>query len=349
VRRPETGLRFFCTLVAAAMASLHPGASTAQSQASSERFDGLKVLKGVSIDRQQCAQLERGHTAVWVEADGDAHCLRYYAFGLDPHRPNPRVVGWMHGDLVGGPDTTRARHQDGLGVAQMVDQMRRLSERHHAPFVFIARPGAYGSSGRHEPMTSTRREAALVRAQMDAIGKRYRIGEWILAGHSGGGTMAAEMLNRGVSIGCLVVSSGAPAHDAFMRAAWARFLSARQPTGQDRKLAEAKFSAARAHFDLNPVAAVDRISPRPGLRAFILADPRDRTVPVEAQRAYYDALRRRRVDVTFLELEKAAPPKRHSLVDHAEVAAGMCSQGAPTQEIVSTLRRMPEQTDRISN
>lgn len=342
-------MRFICTLLVSAIALLHPAAATAQSQPSSERFDGLKVVEGVSIDRLRCAQLERAHTAVWVEAGGEAQCLRYYAFGLDPHGPNPRVVGWMHGDLVGGPETRRARHQDGLGVAEMIDRMQRLSVRHHAPFVFIARPGAYGSSGRHEPTTSTRREAALVGAQMAAIGRRYRIGEWILAGHSGGGTMAAEMLNRGVSIGCLIVSSGAPAHDVFMRAAWTRYLSDKQPTGDDRKLAEAKFAAALAHFDLNPVADIDRIRPLPGLRVFILADPRDRTVPIEAQRHYYDALRGRKIDVTFVQLEKAAPPRRHSLVDHAEVAAGMCAQRARTPEIVSALQRMPEQSDRISN
>jgi pimeloyl-ACP methyl ester carboxylesterase len=333
-------------VVVVAWALLQPAVAAAQSQPSTELFDGLKVVKGISIDRETCARLEREQTAVWVEADGDAQCLRYYAFGLDPRRPNPRAVGWMHGDVVGGPESIRARHQDGLGVTSMIDQMRRLSERYSAPFVFIARPGAYGSSGKHEPTTSTRHEAALVRAQMDAISRRYRVGEWVLAGHSGGGTMVAEMLNRGVSLRCLVVSSGAPAHDAYMRAKWA--LSPKSKA-EDQKAAAEQFAAALAHFDLNPVADLGQVLPRPGLRVFVLADPRDETVPVQAQRVYYDALRQRGIDASFVELEKAAPPNHHSLVDHAENAAGLCVQGAPTQQIISTLRQMPDQADRISN
>jgi pimeloyl-ACP methyl ester carboxylesterase len=320
--------------------------AAAQSRPSPELFDGLKVVKGVSIDRQECAQLERGQTAVWVEADGDAQCLRYYAFGLDPHRPNPHVVGWMHGDVVGGPESIRARHQDGLGVTAMIDQMRRLSERYGSPFVFIARPGAYGSSGKHEPLTSTRHEAALVRAQMDIISRRYRVGAWVLAGHSGGGTMAAEMVNRGVAIDCLVVSSGAAAHDAYMRAKWA--LSPKSKA-EDQRAAEAQFAAALAHFDLNPVADLDKARVRGGLRVFVLADPRDQTVPIEAQRVYFDALRQHNINASFVRLEKAAPPSHHSLVDHAEAAAGMCAQGVPTPQIVSYLGQMPDQTDRISN
>lgn len=158
--------------------------------------------------------------------------------------------------------------------------------------------------------------------------------------------MVAEMLNRGVSLRCLIVSSGAPAHDAYMRAKWA--LSPQSKTG-DQKTAAAQLSAALAHFDLNPVADVGKVHPRPGLRVFVLADPRDQTVPVGSQLVYYDALRKRGIDATFIELAKAAPPNHHSLVDLAETAAGLCAQGSPTEQIISTLRLMPNHTDRISN
>lgn len=171
-------MRILHPLIVLGWALLLPGLAAAQSQPDPELFDGAKVVKGVSINRETCARFEREQTAVWVEADGDAQCLRYYAFGLDPRRPNPRAVGWMQGDVVGGPESVRARHQEGLGVTSMIAQMRHLSERYGAPFVFIARPGAYGSSGKHEPTTSTRHEAALVQAQMDAISRSAAATGW---------------------------------------------------------------------------------------------------------------------------------------------------------------------------
>jgi hypothetical protein len=57
----------------------------------------------------------------------------------------------------------------------MVERERQLSGRYHVPFVFLARPGAYGSAGYHPTTTSTKMEADLVAAQIAAITARYGI------------------------------------------------------------------------------------------------------------------------------------------------------------------------------
>jgi hypothetical protein len=45
-------------------------------------------------------------------------------------------------------------------------------------------------------------------AALDAIKARYRIGQYYLAGQSGGGTVTAAMLNMRTDIECAVISSG---------------------------------------------------------------------------------------------------------------------------------------------
>lgn len=302
--------------------------SAAQSVAAPDLFDAAaEGAHGNLISAGQCRPLEQQQTAVWVRVHGKGWCLRYYAFGLE--RENAVVAGWLHGDIGGGPRGGPSGHQRGLGPAAMIEQERRLSQIYRTPFIFLARPGAYGSGGYHYAVAHTKLEADLVAAEIDALTARYHVRSWVLAGHSGGGSLVAEMLDRRRDVACAVVSSGAPDFNAY--------LTAHHETR----------GISPSH--MNAVADIARIPGTPGQRIIVMGDPREKNVFWSLQAHYADVLERHGANVTVLPLERGRPPEFHSLVDLAEVAAGLCAQGVPTPEIQARLQAMPSQAPRESN
>ena len=67
------------------------------------------------------------------------------------------------------------------------------------------------------------------------------------------------------------------------------------------------------------------------------------------QRLYFDGLAARGHKAWLVPLERARPPRFHSLVDFGETATGLCAQGVETDKLLQTLQSMPEQPERISN
>jgi pimeloyl-ACP methyl ester carboxylesterase len=285
---------------------------------------------GNAISLARCRRLEQQQTAVWVSVYAKGWCLRYYAFGLNIGHENKVAAAWLHGDILGGHrGTGPAGHQDGLGPAAMIEQERQLSQSYQTPFIFLARPGAYGSAGNHRALASTKLEADLVAAEIDALTVRYGVKSWVLGGHSGGGTDAAAVLARRHDIRCAVISSGAPAYNAYLTA---------------------HHQAGRIKLNnLNAIDDVGKIPASPDLRVIVMGDPRDSNVFWSVQHLYYDALKAHGTNVTLLPLERGRPPEFHSLVNLAEAATGLCAQDVPTAEIGRRLQAMPSQLPRESN
>ncbi len=319
-------------MMAAALALTIPRApACAQSRPEAEPFDPVAVAQGIRIDRPSCARLEQNETAIWVEAAGQTACIRYYAAGLKPAQgPNPIAVAWMNGDVLGPKGDNADKRQSGFGPREMVAQEQRLSARFSVPFVFLARPGTYGSSGRHYTLRGRPAEADLIAAALDGLKRRYGIGAWALAGHSGGGTLVAEMLARRTDIRCAVISSGAAAYRAYLEA---------------RGLAKPGDRLTR--FD--PLLSVDRIAPSAERRIFVLGDPRETNVPFSSQTLYFNAVAARGHAAWLIPLERARDARHHDLVDFAETAAGLCAAGDATPDILHTLATLPEPPPRITN
>lgn len=307
------------------------GFAAGQSMPNSGVFDAAAEGNGGnSISRGVCREWEEQQTAVWVTVRSRGWCLRYYAVGLKPDGANPLAAAWLHGDIVGSRNGTGpAGHQQGLGPAAMVEQERGLSQTFHTPFIFLARPGAYGSSGNHRILASTKLEADLVAAEVDVLTSRYQIGSWVIGGHSGGGTDTAAILARRRDVRCAVISSGAPAYNAYL-------IAHHRP---DRITSG----------NLNAIDDVGKIPRSTDLRVIVMGDPRDKNVFWSVQRLYFDVLERRGVRVALLPLERGRPPEFHSLVSLAEAATGLCAEGVPTPEIEARLQAMPSQRPRESN
>lgn len=174
--------------------------------------------------------MEKEETAVWVEVNDKGYCIRYYAAGLrPPGAPNPIAAIWLNGDVLGPSGKNADKRQKGFGPAVMIAQERELFGQYGVPSIFLARPGTYGSSGKHYTMRGRPIEATVVNAALDAIVKRYKIESLSLGGHSGGGTLVAELLARRSDLRCAVISSGASAYRAYLEAKDAQDLPRRPP------------------------------------------------------------------------------------------------------------------------
>ncbi|WP_246547555.1 alpha/beta hydrolase family protein [Ancylobacter defluvii] len=307
------------------------GPALAQSVPEKANFDPAKVVAGIAITQQECAALEQKNTAIWVQAGGASVCMRYFAAGLAfAPGPNPVAMVWLNGDVLGPKGNNADKRQSGFGPREMVALEQRLSSEFGVPAIFLARPGTYGSAGKHFTMRGRPVEAALVDAALDGLKERYGIGAFALGGHSGGGTLVAEMLARRQDLRCAVISSGASAYRAYLEA---------------RGLL--KPSERLTRFD--PYDALDKIPADPQRRIFVIGDPRETNVPFSAQRLYFEGLTARGHAAWLIPLQRASDTRHHDLVDFGELADGMCAAGKSTKAIIAALQALPEPPPRLSN
>lgn len=304
--------------------------ASGQSIPEAGNFDPVAVVDGIVIDRAACAALEGKDTAIWVEVERQTACLRYYAAGLVRGAKPPIAALWLNGDVLGPGGKDARKRQSGFGPTEMVALEQSLFTRFGVPTIFLGRPGTYGSAGKHYAMRGRPIEARLVAAALDGLKARYGIRSWALGGHSGGGTLVAEMLARRDDLRCVVISSGAAAYRAYLQARglW-------------------KPGQALARFD--PSASLDKVKADPARRIFVIGDPRETNVPFSSQTLYFEGLKQRGHAAWLLPLEKANDARHHDLVDHGETANAMCAAGAVTERIVERLRAMPDQAARFSN
>lgn len=299
-----------------------------QSVSNGEMFDPDAAAKGITYSREACADLEKQNTAVWIEAAGDHYCLRYFAANLKPDH-NPIAALWLHGDIMGAHESPPNKRLKGLGVDAMIKQEERLSERFEVPFIFLGRPGSYGSAGRHYTMRERQIEADIVTAGIDALKKKYGIARWSMGGHSGGGILVAEMLNHRTDIQCAILSSASGAFRDY--------------------LATYNSPDTNNPIVLDPIASLNSVPRDEQRRVFDVFDPRDTNVKFAVHQKYDDALKRHGVKAEVLSLEKALAPEYHDMVDYGETATGMCAADKTDADIIKALKEMPSQESRKTN
>ena len=276
----------FGLLTAALIPLLGPPPAYAQSIPEKANFDPVAVVDGIQISRADCAALEAKDTAIWVDGSARGTCLRYYAAGLKRGSGSiPVAAIWLNGDVLGPKGTNAGKRQSGFGPTEMVELEQRLSARFGIPSIFLGRPGTYGSAGKHYTMRGRPIEPQLIFAALDGLKARYHIQSWALGGHSGGGTVVAEMLARRDDLRCAVISSGAAAYRAYREA--------RSLLKPGQKL---------ERFD--PSASLDKVPTDPARRVFVIGDPRETNVPFSSQKLYFEGLARRGHAAWLIPLER---------------------------------------------
>jgi hypothetical protein len=145
-----------------------------------DNFSPSDVLNGTKADQDACTG-----SAVWVVVNGEGDCIVYYAGGLEAH--NPTAIIFFQGDLI-----TRQWDDRGKTTDQSVDPSyaqdspaheaqlaARWAARLGVPYILLARPGTYGSSGDHKERRRLR-EVLLVDAAISAIKQRDHIDSLVL-------------------------------------------------------------------------------------------------------------------------------------------------------------------------
>lgn len=285
-----------------------------------EEFPTSELIDGKRTSREQC---EATRDAVWVEHREGTECIRYF--------PSPNVTGarhaafFFHGDQLDGrfllPGAYKDNHASFLRA-----QAEGLARVNGVPYIFVGRPGAYGSSGRH---TERRRlkEYLSLNAAVDAIKARYGLERVSLGGQSGGATSVGALLTLGrTDVLCAVAASGG--FDALARARDMANQSGQNWRGCD------------THGICDPYNVtdhVDGVQKSEQRRIFIVGDPSDANTFFKYQQAFADKLKAAGNDVTVVEAE-AIGPMRHGLVFMANRVLGWCNAGFDNERIVTLAR-----------
>ena len=192
-------------------------------------------------------------------------------------------------------------NQSPASMQSWAEQIAIAAQR---PFVALARPGVYGSSGCHQHRRRPR-EVALVDAAVTMLKHAFSWPGIDLAGMSGGGHLVACLIARRSDVGCAVIASGN--------------VAVRQRNTEQLRLVD-----VTGFMDfLDPIDLVGEVARHPPRRVIVLTDPQDRVVSSACQQAYVEALVGAGVKVEHRTLP-ALDSNHHVLRDAALLAA--CSK-----------------------
>jgi pimeloyl-ACP methyl ester carboxylesterase len=288
---------------------------------------GLRT--GVVMSAAECA---REASAIWVtapHADGvvEGACIRYYAAGLAAS--NPVAVVFLHGNRLARSfdkegrliriDAGNSYGTPSVSALQAAAAIQAKALGH--PFIIVARPGYYGSSGVANDQYR-RREILLVNAALEAIKQRHAIARFGVSSQSGGGPALAGLLALRDDIPCAAFSSSLTAFDERERAL-------REPS-RNPPLRQVTPDA------YDPIRETANIRPSADRRVFIVGDPNDALIPLAAQQAYADALKRQGVHVAMTS-STAVGHNHHSLGATGQRAVGWCLDGVSDAEILTRM------------
>jgi hypothetical protein len=288
-----------------------------------DEFQPSDVAHGLTTTEGACRSFP---DAVWVVVDGRGDCIRFFLSGAK--ETNPVAVVFLHGDRLlhfwKDHEFTELRElrvvgYDRASPMHIRQEVEASAAAAQVPFVFLGRPGVYGSSGDHKERRRPR-EVQLVNGALDIIKARHAVGTYVLAGHSGGGHLVGALLSRRSDISCAVIGAGVVAVEERIHA-----------------LGWPKDATGYGDY-VDPIKEVERVAPGTALRVFVIADPEDSIVPFATNRAYAEVLQRHGVSA-HLARARGGGPDRHQLTRSAQTVAGWCARGLPTDEIISRLRQ----------
>jgi hypothetical protein len=265
------------------------------------------------------AQCHWPDTSVWIVDEGRGECIRYFAHGLES-RNEVVVVGfhadklWQGWDEQGPTTPLEVRWYRKRDPESLKNFARMRHERMGLPYVFLSRPGVYGSSGDHRERRLPR-EVKIVNAALDAIKNKHEIDKFALTGQGGGGHLVASLLALRDDITCAVIISGNVAvRKRMMIKGW-----------------PADDTGFSNFYD--PMEHVSEIPYDPDLRIILVGDLRDENIPFECQRAYYEALRSGGHHAWLLR-SQAGPPSFVHLLPIGFKILSRCAKGATMEEIL---------------
>jgi hypothetical protein len=279
-----------------------------------DTFPAKALIEGSTMTSAQCAALPH---AVYVTAEGESMCIRYYTGGQPLE--GQRAIVFFTGDVLGTDGHGHLVADPGYltGAPEYLEIAARVwSGRLKAPVIFFARMGMHGSSGWHGNRR-TLLEIGITRAALDAIKQKEGVAGFHVVGQSAGGMLAEAVAATRDDVGCMVLASTPSDFAQFTRT-----------FGITLKLAD---RGKMAHY--LPMKDVAAIAARPDLRVIALTDRQDTVVPPPIQQSFLDALRKAGKPALQVTTE-ARGTEHHALIEKALFVTGMCVAGESDAAIV---------------
>lgn len=273
---------------------------------------GADALAGVP------SACEIGGHHVWVEAESRGECVAFYpTSGLEGAG---QAIFYFEGDIP--PEYRRNAEKLGAHLGTMRRALERLASTYRVPYVFVARPGTFGSTGSHADRRKSR-EPLVMREAVDAIRRRYALRHVSLAGQSGGATIAAALLTLGLTdVKCV-----SPASGGFDLHAMLDWHAHRQGIVGGHREHPASLAGS-----FNVMDGIGDIVGDRERRIFVIGDAADKVTPFSQQRRFAERLREKGHHAELLEATGSGP-ERHGLSQTALRTAGLCASGASDTEI----------------
>ncbi|MBS0241690.1 MAG: prolyl oligopeptidase family serine peptidase [Proteobacteria bacterium] len=305
-------------IIAAALVCA-PACATVRYKTTGEgTLGGADALAGV---KEAC---EADPDRVWVSVEERGDCIKFYPTGgLGKSR---QAVLYFEGDIPAS-----YRHQLEK-LTSYLDNLRRvlgvLAQSYRVPYVLVARPGTFGSTGDHGERRKER-EYRVMLAAVEALKARFRLDAVSLAGQSGGATIVGALLTLGLDgVKCAVPASG-----GFDLNRMLDFHAHRLGiTGRHRE-----FPASLAD-SFNVMDHVRDVKPDARRRVFIVGDSGDQITPFDQQKRFAEALRTAGHSSRVI-AATGSGSEHHGLAATALKVAGLCTAGASDAAIEAAAQK----------
>lgn len=295
-----------------------------------ETFSEHELSYGKNITQDECAGLPN---AVWVSHRLGTECIRFYvSAGLpeagvaDVSNASGIAVIYFHGDRLAGSQPLG--NYGKVSPAALVKELEFYHRRFNVPFIMVARPGVFGSSGNHSERRRLK-ESYSLNAAVDAIKARYGLRQLVLAGQSGGAYTTAALLTLGrTDVKCAVASSGVYAV--------AELAEIKRAQGNLRPRPGCDVTNYCDQYEV--IDHVDGIVGDPQRRIYFVANPYDTNTRFFLQKRFADKVAAAGHRVEMI-LAKGKGSDGHSLSHAAYRVAGACAAGTDIDAALADVER----------
>jgi hypothetical protein len=276
------------------------------------------MIRGITTTHAQCALQPQ---AVWVTADGQDFCVRYYVSTVGGQGPRPVV--FLNADqieeinmktwqwIVPAKDHVPGPEMKDVDTDDLVKIADGLSKATKTTAIYLARIGVDGTSGSHLARR-TELELHVLNAALDAIKQRHGLEGFHLAGQSGGSRLLGGLVAIRHDIACAVSGSGA--------LAW-NFRTGFSDPG-------------RVYFDI--LQSVPLIAKNSSLRLILVTDPKDKIVPLNQKTEFVERMRQAGRPVSQF-LVETTDENHHSVDDYTRLVMAGCILGKSDGDIATAV------------
>jgi tetratricopeptide (TPR) repeat protein len=297
-------------------------------------YRGERFQTKFEAEAKTQALCEAGTGRVWAQIPNYgtmSQCIAYYL--SRGSKGGKLAVLFFDGDVL---DT---KAQDQAEMNDYLTKVRRtldlLAQKSGMDFIFIARPGVFGSSGNHGDRRRQAEFLVLNRA-VDIIKQRHGYERLVLAGQSGGASVVAALLTLGrTDVVCAVPASGSyDAVDEYVR-------TIEKKTGQILERTEmlSMYARTKLYDVMQNIANISKATDR---RLIVIGDARDTIAPFEQQRRFAERVRDAGHHVLLVQADGSGE-EHHGLSPLALKVAGQCALGNTDDEIQRSIKEIPSQ------